>query len=288
MRHQIHGRWFEIRVDPIWDENGALVGAVHTMSDVTDRTRLDERFRQARKMESIAQLAAGVAHEFNNLLTAILGYADLMRIELPETHPMQENVGRIRGAGHRAADATRRLLAFSRKQVMRPVVLDLTALVTSMETVLRRAINDRVVLQTVPASKPWPVEVDPTRMGQVIMNLALNASDAMPDGGRLVIETANVAPDEPFLAQHPEIQRSDHVKLAISDSGAGMSEEVQSRLFEPFFTTKEVGKGDGMGLPVVYGIIHQSGGHIYCESAEDSGTTFTIYLPRAAKDLGID
>ena len=277
---RVGGCWYAVTVEPMVDETGYLIGVVHIMSDVTERRRLEEQVRSAGKVEAIAQLAGGVAQEFNNLLTAIVGFADLMQLELPDTDPMQDYVQRIQTAGERATDVTRRLLAFGRKQIMRPRVVILNAVILGMEVVLRRSLGQDVDLNLALEHDLWPTKVDPTRMGQVIMNLAANARDAMSDGGKLTVETANVELDDDFLARHPEMQVGDRVLLSIADTGPGMSEEVRSHLFEPFYTTKEVGDGSGLGLSVVYGIVLQSGGNIYCRSEEGEGTIFEIYLPR--------
>jgi len=240
-----------------------------------------EQLLQSQKMESVGRLAGGIAHEFNNLLTAINGFAQLLQLELPDSDPRREYVTAIYQAGQRAADLTRRLLAFSRKQIVQPRVLDLNQVVRDMDAMLRRIIGEDIEIEVIPAPDLWPVKVDPAQMEQVIINLAVNARDAMPEGGKLTIETANVVLSEDYVAEHLGAKAGEHVMLAISDTGVGMSEEVQCHLFEPFFTTKEVGQGTGLGLAMVYGIVKQSGGSIWCYSEEGVGTTFKVYLPRA-------
>ena len=277
------------RVWIAWTNKKVLGDNSHTAeilcigNDITERMRLEGQLRQAQKMEAIGQLAAGIAHDFNNLLTAINGFATLMQLELATDDPAQELAAKILSSGQRAADLVRQLLAFSRKQLVRPQVLDLNTVVADMDKMLQRIIGEHIHMETVLAPDPWPVEVDPAQIEQVVVNLAVNARDAMPDGGKLTIETTNVVFDEEYIAHHPKAQPGQHVLLAISDTGIGMSQEVRDRIFEPFFTTKEVGKGTGLGLATVYGIVKQSGGDIGVYSNENSGTTFKIYLPRSEK-----
>ncbi len=247
------------------------------------RKRLEGQYRQAQKMEAVGRLTAGIAHDFNNLLTAINGFAGLMRFELSPDDPRQELVEKILLSGQRAADLVRQLMTFSRKQIIEPRVLNLNAVVTDMNEMLRRIIGEDIELQTQLAPRLWPVKADPMQIGQVIANLAVNARDAMPAGGQLIIETANVVLDDDYVASHLEAQPGEHVLLVISDTGVGMSEEVKAHLFEPFFTTKELGKGTGLGLATVYGIVTQSGGHIWAYSEEGQGSSFKIYFPRAEK-----
>ena len=259
-------------------------GAVEYLSnisyDMTDRKKLEEQLRQSQKMEAIGKLAGGIAHDFNNLLKAILGYAELVMAELDDGHPLLPKVAEIRKAGERAASLTRQLLAFSRKQVLQPKVLKLNSIVENMENMLSRLIGENVELVTVLNESTGRVKADPGQIEQVIMNLAINARDAMPAGGRLSIETANVSLDESYVQTHRGVQPGPYVMLAIADTGSGMSSEVQSHLFEPFFTTKEKDKGTGLGLATVYGIVKQSGGDIWVYSEPGKGTTIKIYLPR--------
>ncbi len=248
--------------------------------DLSDRRLLEEQFRQAQKMEAVGQLAGGVAHDFNNLLTAILGYADVLASKLPSDSSLQEEIGEIRGAGQRAAALTRQLLAFSRKQVLEPVVLRLNDLVGNLEKMLGRVIGEDVQFVTRLDLSEGNVRADPGQLEQVIVNLIVNARDAMPKGGKLTIETADVELDGAYAERHAMVPPGRYMMLAVSDTGVGMDSETQARIFEPFFTTKEKGKGTGLGLSTVYGIVKQSGGYIWVYSEPGKGTTFKVYLPR--------
>ena len=254
--------------------------------DVTGRRRLEEQLRQAQKMEAIGQLAGGVAHDFNNLLTAILGYCQLLLQQLSPDAPAREDVFEIRRAGERAASLTQQLLAFSRKQVLQAQVLDVNVVVADMEKMLRRVIGEDLDFVTVLRHGVGRVKADPGQLEQVIINLAVNSRDAMPQGGRLTIETANAAVDE---VGGPGQVPGRYVLISITDTGTGMDAETRSHLFEPFFTTKPVGKGTGLGLATVYGIVKQFGGYIWVDSEPQRGTTFRIYLPEvqeAAQEPG--
>ena len=248
--------------------------------DVTERTQLEEQVRQAQRMDSIGRIAGGVAHDFNNLLTVIGGHAELLATHLGPDHKLQRRVRIIHEAASHAGDLTRQLLAFSRKQVLAPKVLDLNAVVTGVEPMLRRLIGEDVALVTAPARGLGRVEADPTQLTQIILNLAVNARDAMPEGGKLTIETSNVELDETHAHRHADTRVGPYVMLAVTDTGAGMDEETRSHIFEPFFTTKGPGKGTGLGLATVYGIVKQSNGNIGVYSEPGRGTTFKIYLPR--------
>ncbi|HEX9610644.1 MAG TPA: response regulator [Gemmatimonadales bacterium] len=257
------------------------VGAiVNNYRDATERRSLEEQVIRAQKMEAVGRLAGGVAHDFNNILTAITGYTDLLLADLPADDPRRLDVDEIHHAAQRAAALTQQLLAFSRRQVMQPRVVDLNALVLDVENLLRRLIGEDLMLAAALAPELGHVRGDPGQLQQVIMNLAVNARDAMPEGGRLTIETRDVELDEAYAALHRDVLPGRYVLLAVSDTGSGMSEETQSHLFEPFFTTKELGKGTGLGLATVYGIVKQSGGHVWAYSELGHGTTFKIYLPR--------
>ena len=255
--------------------------------DITDRRRAedalrikDEQLRQAQKMEAIGRLASGIAHDFNNLLTVINGYSELALSHERLGTELRQDLEQVKACGFKAALLTRQLLAFSRKQVLEPKVLDLNKLVGDIESLLRRIIGEDIALLSHldPALKP--LKVDPGQMDQVIMNLAVNARDAMPRGGRLLIETKNVQFDDTYTRLHSYVKPGAYVMLAMSDTGEGMRAETRSRIFEPFFTTKEPGKGTGLGLSTVYGIVKQSGGSIEVYSEEGTGTTFKIYLPQ--------
>src|SRR6185312_10757432 len=247
--------------------------------DVTDQRTLEAQLRQAQKMEGIGRLAGGVAHDFNNVLTAVFGYVDLLREELPPDSSAQQDLGEVRKAAERAAALTRQLLAFSRQQVLEPVVLELNDLLTDFEKMLGRVIGEDVELRLA-LGKIGNVRADPGQLHQVLMNLAVNARDAMPTGGTLIIETTNAELGEEYAELHQPVVPGSYVMLAISDTGTGMTSEVKARIFEPFFTTKERGKGTGLGLSTVYGIVKQSGGYIWAYSEVGRGTTFKVYLPR--------
>jgi hypothetical protein len=247
--------------------------------DVSERRRMEQRLIEAEKLEAVGRLAGGVAHDFNNLLTVIHGYALLLAERTKGDG--KEELGEIVHAAEQASGLTRQLLAFSRRQVMQADVIDLNHIVARMQSMLQRIIGDDVSVGVRFAQGLSPIEADRAQIERVILNLAANARDAMPEGGRLTIETANVELDEDYVASHGDASPGPHVMLAVSDTGAGMSEEVQRHLFEPFYTTKPAGAGTGLGLATVFGVVKQSGGSIYLYSEEGSGTTFKIYLPAA-------
>ncbi|HXG66998.1 MAG TPA: PAS domain-containing protein [Blastocatellia bacterium] len=268
---------------PIRDQEGNTIAGVITFQDVSERKSLEEQFLQSQKMESVGRLAGGVAHDFNNLLTAIMGYGQLAAMSVTPGDPLHLALEEINKAGRRAADLTRQLLAFSRKQVLQPRVINLNAVVAETEKMLCRLIGEHITLLTRPAPSLWDVLADPGQIQQVIMNLAVNARDAMPDGGKLVIETANVDLDEAYAKHHVDAAPGSFVMLAMTDAGCGMDAHTLTRIFEPFFTTKGPGKGTGLGLSTVYGIVKQSGGHLSVVSAPGQGSTFRIYLPRVTE-----
>ncbi|MDT5157449.1 MAG: two-component system, cell cycle sensor histidine kinase and response regulator CckA [Acidobacteriota bacterium] len=248
--------------------------------DVTERRSLEEQLRQSQKLEAVGQLAGGVAHDFNNLLTVITGYSDLSLRRLDKDNPIRPNLEEIKKAGERAASLTRQLLAFSRKQVLQPKALKLNVIVDDVNKMLRRLIGEDIELLTMLEPGLGQIRADPGQIEQVILNLSLNARDAMPQGGKLTIETANVYLDDQHARRHTAIQPGHYVMLAVSDNGCGIDAKIQARMFEPFFTTKEQGKGTGLGLSTVYGIVTQSGGHLWVYSEVGKGTTFKVYLPR--------
>ena len=249
--------------------------------DISELRRLEHQLLLAQRMEGIGRLAGGIAHDFNNLLTAILGHAEMAQDDVSPTDPARGNIAEITRAAQRAADLTRQLLAFARRQIIEPRIVDLNGLVLNVDRMLRRLLGEDIELVTVQDPDLWRVRIDPGQFEQVLVNLAVNARDAMPTGGTLVIETRNVHLDEEFARQHTTVQAGPHVLLAVSDTGVGMDPEVLAHIFEPFFTTKEVGKGTGLGLATCYGIVKQNRGSIWVDSERAVGTTFRIYLPRA-------
>ena len=265
---------------PVLDAEGRLEYFEGIVENVAERRALEDQLRQSQKMEAVGQLAGGIAHDFNNLLEVIMGYSDLLVESLPPEGPHRRQAEEIYKAGKRAAGLTRQLLAFSRKQVLQPRVLDLNAIVTDLTKLLRRTIGEHIEFAARLSPALGRVKADPNQLEQILMNLAVNARDAMPHGGSLQLETSNVTVDEAFAQQHTGLRPGDYVLLAVADTGSGMDLKVQARVFEPFFTTKEKGKGTGLGLATVYGIVKQSDGYIAVESAPGQGTRFRIYLPR--------
>ena len=240
----------------------------------------EAELRQAHKMEAVGRLAGGVAHDFNNVLTAIFGYTDLLLEQFTEDDPRRDDVMEIRRSAERAASLTRQLLAFSRKQMMQPQVLDLNEVIDSLAKLLERLIGEDIVLEMDCGADLWPVRADPGQVEQILMNLVANARDAMPEGGRLTVATANVSVEQEDPKGRPGLRSGAYVTLTVSDTGSGIPGHIRAHMFEPFFTTKEQGKGTGLGLATVYGIVKQNGGGVYVESEEGKGTRFVIYLPR--------
>ncbi|HEY6158832.1 MAG TPA: PAS domain S-box protein [Gemmatimonadales bacterium] len=267
---------------PLFDAAGSITGIMAVSADVTEVRQLEHQYRQAQKMEAVGRLAGGIAHDFNNVLTAIGGYCDLLLEDLAAEDPHREDIREIRKAADRAAALTRQLLAFSRHQVLSPRLVDLNELVADMRSMLERLLGEDVVLQVVPGADLGTVHADPGQLEQVVMNLAVNARDAMPEGGRLTIATADVQLDASYAELHLAAEPGPYVMLAVTDTGTGMDEHTRAHLFEPFFTTKEKGKGTGLGLATVYGIVKQSGGYVWVCSERGKGTTFKVYLPRVA------
>ena len=263
-------------------ENQRAAGLEVIAENITERRALEEQLRQAQKIEAVGQLAGGMAHEFNNYLGIVLGYSELLLEEAGATEGLRRNVAEIKAATQRAASVTRQLLALSRRQVLEPKVLDVNAVVWETHKLLRRLIPGNIDLVPVLEPNLQQVKVDPSQIQQILINLVVNARDAMPQGGKVVIETANVELDEEYAGRHIEVQPGRYVMLAVSDNGSGIDAQTQARIFEPFFTTKQEGKGTGLGLSTVYGIVRQSGGHITVESALREGTRFRIYLPPTA------
>ncbi len=275
--HWVHGR-----AQASYDAGGRPLRLLGIAMDIDERKSLEEQLRQAQKLEAIGQLAGGVAHDFNNVLTVILGFSELLIDRLPPDDPGRADLLEIKKAGARAAGLTRQLLAFSRKQILQPKVLDVNALIGSMEPMLRQLIAAHVDLTFSLTARAALIKMDPTQLEQILVNLAVNAADAMPRGGKLSIETTNVTLDERHQQWHLPVRPGDYAVLAVSDTGVGMDEATSRRIFEPFFTTKEIGKGTGLGLATVYGIVKQSAGDICVDSQPGRGTTFTIYLPQVS------
>lgn len=270
-------------------EGSQAIAVRGLLTDITDERKAADELRvkaeqlqQAQKMEAIGRLAGGVAHDFNNLLTAILGYTGMLLVALDGHETAKADVEEIRTAAESAASLTKQLLAFSRRQILQPRVLDLNEIVSRVEALLQRTIGEDVTLVKRLDAQLGMISADPGQIEQIILNLAVNARDAMPNGGQLIVETENVTITDPYMARHPGTAPGPHVMLAVTDTGIGMTNDVQSHVFEPFFTTKEPGRGTGLGLATVYGIVKQSGGTIWVYSEPGRGTTFKIFLPTVA------
>ena len=266
----------------VLDESGEISYVEILAESVTERKQLENQLRQAQKMQAIGQLAGGVAHDFNNLLTVVEGQLEMILSEMPAGDPLRRRLEEVEKAAQRASTLTRRLLAFSRMQVLQSKVLDLNVVISGMSQMLARLIGENIEMTLLPAPDLGRVKADPGQIEQVLMNLVVNARDAMPNGGRLTIETHNAHLDTTYVRQQAIVERGDYVVLIVSDTGRGMDGETQARIFEPFFTTKEPGQGTGLGLSMVYGVVKQSGGYIWVYSEPAKGATFKIYLPHVA------
>lgn len=281
-------RWYELAVTPVTDR-GSVLGVCLGITDIEERKHAEEHYLRAERMEAVGRLAGGVAHEVNNMMTVIQGFGSFLQAGLPADDSRRSEVGEILRAADRAASVTRQLLAFSRQQVLQPTPLDLGGVVRGIESMLQRLIGDRCELQIRTAPSLGRVYADRSQLEQVLVNLALNARDAMPAGGRITIETAPVMLDESYVRRRGGVQITPgpYIMLAVSDTGTGMDAGTLARAFEPFFTTKPVGEGTGLGLSTVYGIVKQSGGYVWPYSEPGMGTTFKVYLPRVAAEPGV-
>ena len=281
-----NGRYMQIwdKGRVVRDESGRPQRLIGAIVDISERKRLEDELRQAQKMEAIGRLAGGVAHDFNNLLTVIHGYSEMLMRDIGKPERAAQHIDEIKKGADRAAALTRQLLAFSRRQVLAPEVMDLHAVVTNMAAMLHRLLGEDIELKIAGSPQPRLVRADRGQMEQVIMNLAVNARDAMPKGGALTLETSVVNLDEDYAAGIVTVVPGSYAMLTVRDTGLGMAEEVRAHIFEPFFTTKEAGRGTGLGLATVYGIVKQSGGYIWVSSKPGQGTTFTIHLPEVAEE----
>ena len=269
---------------PLRDKDGNIFGTFGISRDLSEHKVLEEQLLHSQKLEAIGRLAGGVAHDFNNILAVISGYSDLTLATLDERDPVMENIQEIKRGADRAGSLTRQLLAFSRKQQIEPKTLNLNSIVTNVDKMLRRIIGEHIELQTELAPGLENIKADPGQIEQVLMNIAVNARDAMPKGGKLMLKTSNVSLDEQQASELLSLDPGHYVRLDLGDTGSGMDEQTQSQIFEPFFTTKEVGKGTGLGLSTVHGIVRQAGGDILVESTLGKGTTFTIYFPTESEE----
>ena len=273
--------YLEWQIAPICSASGTITHFVAVQHDITERKKLEGQLFQSQKMETVGKLAGGIAHEFNSILTAIIGQSELILEDLPAGSQLGSNVTEIRKAAERAAALTRQLLAYGRKQILQPETLSLNTIVAGMENMLQHLMGRHIAVGFNLAANLRPVKADAGQIEHVVVNIVMNAAEAMPNGGKLTLETANTVLDAAYVSRFPELKAGDYTMLAIGDTGAGMSDEVKARAFEPFFTTKDVGKGTGLGLATCHGIIKQSGGHIAVYSERGRGTTFKIYLPQA-------
>lgn len=277
--------WEKVIISPIFDTSNKITHYLGLKEDITSRKQLEEQLRHSQKMEAIGQLAGGVAHDFNNIITAINGYCDLILREIDRDNPVYNRVQQIEYAGDRAATLTRQLLAFSRKQLLNPEVINLNQLIQNLEKMLHRLIGEHIKFKTIYEENPGMIRADPGQIEQIIMNLVLNARDAMPDGGKLILETKSIRFTDEYVRWHRGTEPGWYVLLSVTDTGVGMDKEIQGHIFEPFFTTKKIGKGTGLGLSTVYGIVKQSGSTIRVYSEPEKGTTFKIYFPVSGEKI---
>src|SRR5665811_545841 len=273
-------RWGQFFVTAVEEDERDTEAAIVYLLETTERRALENQINQSQKMEMVGQLAGGIAHDFNNVLSAIMMATDFLLNAHKPTDPSFQDIMQIKQNANRAAALVRHLLAFSRKQTLRPQVLDLGETLSDLENLLKRLIGEKVKLEVVHGCDLWPIKVDLSQFEQVIVNLAVNARDAMPDGGKLTVKTANVASQEAGQLAYKGMPAADYVRIDITDTGTGIPADIVDKIFEPFFSTKEVGKGTGLGLSTVYGIVKQTGGFIYVDSVEGRGTVFRIFLPR--------
>jgi PAS domain S-box-containing protein len=282
-----HPIQIELFAAPQRAPDGQAVGVIEQLADVTARQHMEESLLQAQKMESIGRLAGGIAHDFNNMLTAISGFAQLLLLDLPQDTLQHQSAENIRRAAEQAAALTQQLLAFSRRQMLQPTVLDPDEVVAAMEPMLRRLIGENIELQFVLHAAPGRLRADPVQIEQIILNLVLNSRDAMPEGGHLEIQTGQASFDGAYVSEHFAVSPGRYVMIAVSDTGIGMDRETRAHIFEPFFTTKEQGKGTGLGLATTYGTVRQSGGYIWLYSEPGEGTTFKAYFPLVEEDASL-
>jgi two-component system cell cycle sensor histidine kinase/response regulator CckA len=272
--------YLQCRGLPAYNPAGELIYFLMLLMDITEHKKLEEQFRQAQRLEAIGKLAGGIAHDFNNILTVIQGNCTRLTLNMDEHGPNYENVRQIDASAKRAEALTRKLLAFSRQQLLQPKVINLNHLIQSMRNRLEQVLGEKIKLILSLNEIHGNIKVDPAQLEQVLLNLVFNARDAMPEGGKTIIETMNIILDDMYIKKRPMVKPGSYILLAVSDTGIGMNEKIQAHAFEPFFTTKEKGKGTGMGLATVYGIVKQSDGFIWTYSEPGKGTTFKIYLPR--------